>query len=178
MLRTDDTAVVIIDIQRRLVAAMHQASRMVDKARKLLAAAGVLDLPIVWTEQNPRGLGPTVPELAELIPGRPIEKMTFSCCGHPPFGDELARRARPQILLAGIETHVCVYQTAMDLIADEYEVHVAADAVTSRDAEDRTVGLRKMRDAGARITTVETALFELLVTAEDPRFGDILKIVK
>ena len=178
MLRISDTAVVIVDVQTRLVAAIHQAERMVDNARRLLAAAGVLDLPIVWTEQNPRALGPTVSELADLLPGQPIEKMTFSCGGSQRFLDELANCQRPQVLLAGIETHVCVYQTAVDLIAAEYEVHVVADAVSSRDPENRAVGLQRMRDAGAVITTTETAIFELLVTAEDDRFGDILKIVK
>lgn len=178
MLRIDDTAVVIVDVQTKLVAAMHQAERMVDNARRLVAAAGVLGLPIVWTEQNPRALGPTVRQLAEILPGQPIAKMTFSCCGQQPFLDELARHARPRILLAGVETHVCIYQTAVDLMAAEYEVHVVADAVSSRDPENKAVGLQKMRDAGAEITTVETALFGLLVTAEDRRFGDILNIVK
>ena len=178
MLRTSDTAVVIVDVQTKLIRAIHQAERMVDNARRLIAAAAVLDLPVVWTEQNPRALGPTVSELADLLTGEPIAKMTFSCCGSWRFLDELANHEKPQVLLAGIETHVCIYQTAVDLMAAEYEVHVVADAISSRDPENRSVGLQKMRDGGAEITTVETAIFELLVTAEDDRFGEILKIVK
>ena len=178
MLRISDTAVVIVDVQTKLVAAIHQAQRMVDNARRLIAAAGVLDLPVVWTEQNPRALGPTVSELGDLLSGEPITKMTFSCCGSRAFCDELANHRKPQVLLAGIETHVCIYQTAVDLMAAEYEVHVVADAVSSRDPENRAVGLQRMKDAGAVLTTVEMALFELMVTAEHERFGDILKIVK
>jgi len=178
MLRIRDTAVVIVDVQTKLITAIHQAERTVDNTRRLLAAANVLDLPIVWTEQNPDALGPTVSELTGLLPGEPITKMTFSCCGSQKFLDDLADRGKPQVLLAGIETHVCIYQTAVDLMAAEYEVHVVADAVSSRDPENRAVALDKMRHAGAEITTVETAIFELLVTAEHERFRDILKIVK
>ena len=178
MLRIDDTAVVIVDVQTRLVPAIDQADRVVHNVRTLAAAAGVLGLDIVWTEQNPRALGPTVAELADVLPGEPIEKMTFSCGKHPPFLAELAGRSKPQILLAGIETHVCIYQTAMDLIDAEYEVHVVADAAGSRDPENKAVALAKMCAAGANITTVEMALFELMVTAEHERFRDILRLVK
>lgn len=178
MLRVNDTALVVVDVQAKLVPAMHQAERTVDNTRRLAAGAGVLGLPIVWTEQNSRALGPTVAELLDVLPGEKIEKMTFSCAKHAPFMDALAACGRPAILLAGIETHVCIYQTALDLLAAEYEVHVVADAVSSREAENRAIALRKMRHDGAEITTVEMALFELLVTAEHERFRDILRIVK
>ena len=178
MLRIDDTAVVVVDVQTRLIPAIDQADRVVHNVRTLAAAAGVLGLPIVWTEQNSRALGPTVAELADVLPGEAIEKMTFSCGKHAPFLDALASRAKPQILLAGIETHVCIYQTAMDLIDAEYEVHVVADAAGSRDPENKAVALAKMRAAGADVTTVETAIFELMVTAEHERFRDILRLVK
>jgi len=178
MLTIDDTALVDVDVQAKLVPAMHQAERTVDNTRRLAAGAGVLGLPIVWTEQHSRALGSTVPELLDVLPGEMIEKMTFSCGKHQPFMDALAACGRPTILLAGIEAHVCIYQTALDLLAAEYEVHVVADAVSSRDPENRAVAIEKMRHAGAEITTVETALFELLVTAEHERFRDILRIVK
>ena len=178
MLRSEDTAIVVVDVQAKLVPAMDQAERVVHNVRTLAASAGVLGLPIVWTELNSRALGPTVAELADVLPGEPIEKMTFSCAKHPPFLDALAAAAKPQILLAGIEAHVCIYQTAMDLIDAEYEVHVVADAITSRDPENKAVALTKMRAAGANVTTVEMAVFELMVTAEHERFRDILRIVK
>ena len=135
-------------------------------------------MPILWAEQNPQGLGATVREIASLLPGRPIPKRSFSCCGESRFMQALTDLGRRQVLLAGIEAHVCVYQTAMDLMERGFEVHVVADAVSSRTILNKDIALRTMRDAGASITSVETALFELLRVAEGEKFKEILKIVK
>jgi hypothetical protein len=144
---------------------------------RLIRGAKVLGLPIVATEQYPEGIGPTVEEIRSLLPDvPPLPKMTFSCCGNPDFVPRIGTRS--QILLAGIETHVCVYQTCRDLLAAGYEVHVIADAVSSRSRESFDHALRRMRDRGATINTVEMALFELLGSAEGAEFRTILRIVK
>ena len=125
MLDSDNTVAVIVDIQGKLARVMHDSEAMIGAACRLVRGAAALKLPIVWTEQNPDGLGPTVPELAELLPGEPIPKISFSCCGEPAFVSRLAAIGRSQVLLAGIESHICVYQTAVGLRAMGYEVHLS-----------------------------------------------------
>jgi len=180
MIECDNTVLVVVDIQEKLARVIHERDALVSAADKLIRGAAALGLPVVHTEQNPDGLGPTVPELAQHLDGEPITKLAFSCCGEPAFTEALAATAagRQKVLLAGIETHVCVYQTAADLLAADYEVHVVADAVGSRTPENRAIGLARMKDAGAQVTSVEMALFELLQVAEGPAFKAILKIVK
>jgi len=178
MLETEDSLLVLVDVQVKLARVIHERDDVIENAGKLVRGALALGLPIIWTEQNPGGIGRTVPALAELLPGKPITKLAFSCCGEPPFVEAVRRSGRKQILLAGIETHICVYQTAVDLLAAGYEVHVASDAVGSRSPRNKAVGLGKIKDAGAAITSVETALFELLKVAEGEKFKAILKIVK
>jgi nicotinamidase-related amidase len=174
----DSTVLLVVDFQGKLARIVQDSDAVVQAARKLVAGAILLEVPILWTEQNPGGLGRTVPELADLLPGEPIPKLSFSCCGERRFVEALERLGRRQVLLAGIETHVCVYQTAADLLAAGYEVEVVADAVSSRTAENRDVGLAKVQRLGAGRTSVETALFELLRGAEGPKFKQLLKIVK
>ncbi len=178
MLQCDNTALVLIDVQEKLLPAIHEWQRLLDAAVRLLRGVKVLELPIVWTEQNPRRLGRTVQDLAELLPGEPIEKLSFSCGGQESFNTSIQQSGRNQILLAGIETHVCVYQTAMDLMAAGFEVHVVADAVSSRTDENRRIALDKMSAAGVQITSVEMALLEMLKVAEGPKFKEILRIIK
>lgn len=169
----------IVDIQGKLAHMMHEWEMLFKSVQKLIKGMQVLDIPIVWMEQNPLAIGRTVPEIAELLePAVPVEKLSFSCCGNDRFLDMLADLNRKQVLLAGIETHICVYQTAVDLLQRGYEVQVVADAVSSRTAQNRQIGLQKMCDAGAVLTSVETALFELLRVADGPDFRKILKIIK
>jgi nicotinamidase-related amidase len=146
----------------------------------MIKGAKVLELPILVTEQVPEKLGPTRPEIAELLAGvaEPIRKVSFSCCGNGPFMEQFKSLDRRQVLLTGIETHICVYQTAVDLLGFGYEVQVVVDAVSSRAAENRQVGIRRMKSAGAILTSTEMALFELLRLAEGPQFKEITKIVK
>ena len=178
MLELKNTLLAVVDIQVKLARAIHQREDLIQSARKLINGILALEAPVIFTEQSPDGLGPTVPEVAELLRGEPIKKISFSCCGEGAFNEAVGRVGRKQILLAGMETHVCVYQTAFDLLAAGYEVHVISDAVSSRTAANRAIGLAKMKNAGAHITSVETALFELLKVAEGPKFKEILKIVK
>ena len=178
MLTTDDATLVVVDLQVKLLPVMQDEYALMDNADRLIRGALALGLPIVWTEQNPDGLGPTAPQLADLLPGEPITKLSFSCCGEPAFSRALASAGRKQILLAGIETHVCVYQTCLDLLAVGYKVEVVSDAVSSRAAANKSVALARMSAAGAGVTSVEIALFELLKVAQGPAFKQVLKIVK
>ncbi len=145
----------------------------------MIRAFRELDLPILVTEHYPRGLGVTVHEIRDLLEGvRPLEKITFSCDGDAGFRKALDRLNRDQIVLCGIETHVCIYQTARDLMDRGKQVSVAAEAVSSRQAADREVGLEHMRRIGVQVMNVEMILFELLREAKTPDFKAIASILK
>ncbi|MCP4757499.1 MAG: hydrolase [Proteobacteria bacterium] len=179
MLKRDNTVLVVVDVQEKLFNTMHEKEALSQNLQKIVEGIQVLQIPIVWMEQNPKGLGPTLPEIADRISdNQPIPKMSFGCCGEPNFMKALTATKRRQVLIVGIETHVCVYQTAAELKEKGYEVEVAADAVSSRTFDNKHIGLEKIRDAGAGITSVETALFELLGAAEGPEFKQMLKVVK
>jgi hypothetical protein len=179
MLRTEDTSLVLLDIQGRLATLMHEKEVLFDNAGRLVRGAQALAMPILWVEQTPEKLGPTIPELRELLQGAsPIRKDSLSGYGEEAFRDRLGGLGRKQILVAGIESHVCVFQTAADLVQAGYEVEVVADAVSSRTLANKLIALEKLRAAGARLTSVETALFELVRTAAHPAFREIIRIVK
>jgi len=179
MLDTDKTALVVIDVQEKLSRVMYEKDKLFQNLQKLIKGLKLLDIPIVVTEQNPNGLGPTVPDIAPLLSDvKPITKFSFSCCGEEQFTSEIDRLGRKQILLAGIETHVCVYQTAIDLIKAGYEVHAVVDCVSSRTIENKNLAIDKMKSEGARLTGVEIVLFELLRTAKHPKFKEMSQIVK
>lgn len=179
MLIPENTVLLLVDIQEKLSAAMLEKRALVDNAIKMVNGARVLGIPIIRTEQNPNGLGKTVPELEQLLRDEePVTKLSFSCCGEPLFTEKLRALNRSQILVAGIESHVCVYQTVLDLLPDGYEVQVLADVVSSRTEANRIIGLERCKQAGASITSVETALFEMLRVAEGDRFKQMLRVVK
>ena len=178
MLNRDEAALVVIDVQAKLAPAMDESADLLANLAKLVQGAKVLGLPILVTEQNPAGLGPTVPEIASLLAPERIAKRAFSCCGEPAFLAHLAALGRRQVLLGGIEAHVCVCQTALDLVARGYRVEVVADAVSSRTARNRQIALDRMRAGGVGVTSVEAALVELLKVAEGDASKAILKIVK
>ena len=179
MLSDDNTVLVIIDVQEKLAKAMYEKEKLIDNLQKLIKGIKVLEVPIIWLEQNPQGLGPTMPEIAQLLPNlEPISKLSFSCCASERFMKEMKALKRNHILLTGIEAHVCVYQTARDLVNLGYEVQVVIDTVSSRTVESKQIGLERIKEVGGSLTSVETALFELLKVAEGPKFKEILKIVK
>lgn len=179
MLEIDSATLLIVDIQGNLAHLMHGKERLFENVQKLIKGIQVLNVPILWVEQNPQGLGPTVPAIAGLLKNiQPISKMSFSCCRNDRFLQALNAVHRKQVLIAGIETHICVYQTSAELVDIGYDVHVVADAVSSRSMANKEIGLQRMQDSGASLTSVETALFELLKVAEGDKFRDILKIVK
>jgi len=179
MLTIDNTILVVIDVQGKLAEIMHNKENLFANLERIIKGVQVLNIPIIWTEQVPEKLGPTLPQFSELLidSTKPITKSSFSCCGVASFTDALKSSGRQQILLAGIEAHVCVYQTTLDLLADGYEVQIITDAVSSRTPENRHIALTRMKDAGAILTSTEMALFELLLVAKGPQFKQISRIV-
>lgn len=179
MITIESTALVLVDVQGRLATIMHEKDSLFRGLRQLIRGCRLLEVPILWNEQLPDKLGETAPEIREELKGlKPMPKSTFSCCGNPVFVEALRALGRKRVLLAGIEAHICVYQTGADLLRDGFEVYPVVDAVSSRTAENRELGLERMREAGARFTSVEMALFEMLRTADDPRFRDLIRIIK
>ncbi|UCG47209.1 MAG: hydrolase [Phycisphaerales bacterium] len=179
MLTIDDCCLVVVDVQGKLAQLMHEKEALFKNIRILIEAARILGIPIVWCQQAPDALGPTIPEVAELLAGvEPIDKVSFSCCGGGGFNEALAAAGTKQVLLCGIEAHVCIWQTAMELLGKGLDVHVAADAVSSRSRENKQVALDRMAAKGADIVSTEMAIFELLGTAEHPDFRRIAKLLK
>lgn len=179
MLTRDNAVLVVVDVQGNLAHAMHEQQPLFANLEKLIKGTQVLGVPLLLTEQNPARLGPTLPQLAELLPQvQPISKLSFSCWGDPGFVAALTALNRRQVLLAGIEAHVCVYQTATALVEQGYEVHVISDAVSSRTAPNKAIGLERMQEHGAHLSSTEMALFELMRIAEGATFKALLKIVK
>ena len=168
-------ALVVVDVQEAFRPAVEGFDDVVRSTTQLIQGAKALGIPVLVTEQYPKGLGRTVPEVAEHLDGaQPLEKVCFSAAQAEGFDLD----GRDQALVCGIETHVCVSQTAHDLLDRGVEVHVAADAVTSRSAANREVGLHKMERSGAIVTSVETALFELVGAAGSDEFKQVQRLIK
>jgi nicotinamidase-related amidase len=174
-----NTVLILIDFQERLFPAMHDKEKLLKNVIKLIKGAKVLEIPIILTEQYPKGLGSTIPEIKELIPDiKPIEKFCFNCSDEAVFNRTIKASKRRQALIAGIEAHICVYQTAMALVREGYEVQVVTDCITSRDPENKSITLTKLGSADILLTTSEMALFELLKIAQGDKFKQINAIVK
>ena len=177
-LTPQNTALVVIDVQEKLMAVMPRRAELLASVQKLLGAARVLKIPVVVTAQYVKGLGPVCAEILEAAPGvAVIEKLAFSCCGSEEFTRALKDLHRQRVIVCGIEAHVCVQQTVIDLMKD-YFVYVPADAICSRHRHDHKVAVERMRDCGAVITTVESAVFELLREAGTEQFKQILPLFK
>lgn len=179
MLSSEKTILIVVDVQGKLAHLMSGKEDLFRNLQKMIKGIRILGIPILWVEQNPDGLGPTIPEVAGLLSGmKPIKKMSFSCCQNDHFIQKLQALDRHQVLMVGIEAHICVYQTVVELLGLDYDVHVVVDAVASRAGENKTIALQKLRDAGVGLTSTEMALFELLKVADGERFKEILKIVR
>src|SRR5260370_13884454 len=168
LMSAGDTGLLVIDMQEKLLPKILQAERLVRNIAFLIDGARLLDMPVQATEQYPRGLGPTVPELAKRLPER-REKVGFSCCAVPSIADNFQRAARPRVVLAGIESHVCVLHTALDLLALDFRVYIPVDAVSARYAIDHETALRRLKSAAAVLTTAEACLFEWLGASDQPK---------
>ena len=178
-MKAQDTALALVDVQGKLADLMFEKESLFDNIERMIRGAQALQIPILWAEQNPDKMGPTIQRIRDLLPGQsPISKMSFSCCGEPAFMDSLTAANRPHILIAGIEAHVCVLQTATDLASQGFAVDVVTDAVSSRTSSNRQLGIQCAQARGAGLVSVEMALFEMMRTAAHPAFREILKVVR
>ncbi|MCS7168547.1 MAG: hydrolase [Gemmatales bacterium] len=171
------SAVLVVDVQEKLLPLIAETPKLIRNIRFLLDVARLLEIPIQATEQYPKGLGPTTPELIRLLPSR-LEKLDFSCCGLPEVVEQFRRWERRQIVVVGIETHVCVLQTVLDLLAHGFQVHVPVDAVAARFQLDHETALGRMQHAGAILTSVESVGFEWLQRAGSPQFKEFSRLVQ
>jgi len=179
MLEQKDCCLVVVDVQGKLAQSMFDKERLFDNIQILIKAAKILGIPLIWCQQCPQALGPTVPQIAELLTeSEPIDKSSFSCCGDDNFNDKLRALGRQQVLLCGIEAHVCIYQTTIDLLRKDYVVDVIADAISSRTLENKQLAIQRMVSEGAHISSTEMAIFELLKTAEHAKFKQIAELIK
>jgi nicotinamidase-related amidase len=170
-------ALLIIDVQEKLMPLIADRDLIVVNAVRLVHAAKILNIPVWATEQYPKGLGPTVPELRELIPHR-SDKTVFQCCAVPELLEQLHGRGVQHLTLAGIEAHVCVAQTALELMGLGFGVQVPADAVASRSTLDWQFALRRLEFAGAVVSTTEAVVFEWVERSDHPNFKAISELVK
>jgi nicotinamidase-related amidase len=180
LLRADDTQLVVVDMQEAFLRVIWERERVVKNVVTLMEAARVLRMPIVPTLQYAERLGDPIPEVKKRLPPQcvPFDKMCFSCMGEEAFASEVLRSGRKQVLLCGVETHICISQTAHDLLAQGYQVHVAADAVSSRTQSNWEIGLSRMERAGILLSSTEMAIYELMYEAGTPEFKEILEFVK
>jgi nicotinamidase-related amidase len=172
-----DTGVLVVDVQEKLVRLLPDHGRIVWNIRRLLDGAKLFGLPVLATEQNPKRLGATAAELAERL-GSPAAKTAFSCAACETIAGELERLRVRQWLVVGIETHVCVLQTVLDLLSEGFRAFVAVDAVGSRNEVDFRVALQRMESTGATLTTVESALFEWCADSAAPQFKQLSQLIK
>ena len=179
LLTTDKTALLIIDIQERIISVINEYETVVENTIKLIKGFKALRIPIYYTEQYPKGLGTTVESIQNELEGNDaIQKLSFSCSGAGDLFSELKKNGISQVVVCGVESHVCVQQTVLDLIANDFQVNLAADAVSSRRVKDYEISLSRMRQHGADVTTTEAILFELLNVCGTDVFKQISKIVK
>ena len=181
-LERDKAVLLVVDVQEKLGAAMPQEAfdRLVKNTKTLVESAKILGVPVLATEQYPKGLGPTVAPVRDLLlpESAPVDKLAFSCGAVKEVARRLYQSGRRQVIVAGMETHICVFQTVRDLVAGGYQPFVVRDAVLSRTSENHETGLSLMREAGATVTSTETVVFDLLGAAGTPEFKQISPMLK
>jgi nicotinamidase-related amidase len=180
MLNLNESVLVVVDVQTRLAHIMHDHERLYHTIERIIKVSQILEVPILWTEQAPDKIGPTIPSIQQLLSVsiRPIAKRSFSAWQCEEFVTQLQRLNRRQIILVGIETHVCIYQTASDLKQHGFDVFVAADAVSSRSSLNSDMTLRRMRHEDITVTIAESVICELIKTADHPKFKDVMTYIK
>lgn len=179
MLSRSRSVLLVVDVQDRLAPAIHDGGAVLGRIETLLRAAGRLGVPVAATEQYPRGLGRTVAGISALLdPGAIVEKIHFSAAEEPGFVERLRGHDRRQVVVAGMEAHVCVLQTALGLATAGFDPFVVADAVGSRTAADKALGLERLRGEGVRIVSTEMVVFEWLHRAGTPEFKDVVNLIK
>ena len=178
-LKITESQLVLVDVQGRLARLMHESDAMIRAQRILIEGCRLLDIPVVWAEQLPEKLGPTVDELQPALNGlTPLTKSSFGCWGDDALRHTIQSNERNKVLLCGIEAHVCVWQTAAALAQNDYEVHLIADATSSRSVFNRDIAYRRMQSTGIYLSNVEMALFELMNNAHHPQFRAISNLLK
>lgn len=179
ILNRNEVVLVFVDVQGRLAEVMHDKEGLDRNLERMIRCAQLLNIPMIVTEQIPEKLGATNEPFQSLLQGALwIDKTSFSCWGEPTFVEAFQVLGKKQVLLVGIETHVCIYQTALDLMAEGLDVFVAADAVSSRSLENKQLALETLRQEGTQVLPTETLLFALLRDAKDPAFKEVLKLIK
>ena len=179
LLNRENTGLVIVDVQDKLMGVMGRKKEIIDNIVKLLHLSKIYDLPLILTEQYPKWLGPTLPELKDSLPVyEPLNKVHFNCCDVEAFNNRLDSTNLKDIILTGVESHICVFQTCFSLIERGYRVHVPQDAVDSRTEANWRVGLELMGEKGAVITSTEAVIYQVLKKAGTKEFKEMLKIIK
>ena len=178
-LSEQDSVLIIVDIQEGLIPKISGRRAVIGNTVTLIKSAGILNIPIIVTEQYPKGLGPTIPEIKDLItPWQPIEKICFSCFGNSDFFKKLKELKRDSLILCGIESHVCITQTALDGLKSGYSVFFVKDAISSRTENNRETGFERMAQAGAIPVSTEMAMFELLREAGTDKFKQMVNMIR
>ena len=179
MLTAETTALIVIDVQGKLARSMYNAEGMLQGITRVIQGARILGIPVLHIEQYPQGLGSTLPEVSGLLTDQaPMSKTTFDCCGNPEIVTSIESLNKANLLVCGLEAHICVYQSVRSLLALGYNVEIVADAISSRTADNRALGLERMLAAGARRTSVEMCLFDLVQDASSPLFRQLLPLFK
>jgi len=175
----ENTIGLIIDIQEKLFPFIYENQQLAINVQKLIEGLHILQIPLLVTEQYPKGLGPTISKLSHLVQRtEPVEKNSFSCCDEQRFNDSMAKQGRRNIIICGIETHVCVEQTVLDLLENGYQPVVIENCVSSRKLEDKDIAIKRMRMEGVIITSYEAILFELCRFSGTEQFKALSKIIK
>jgi nicotinamidase-related amidase len=179
MLEQKNCGLIVVDVQGSLARIVQQSTLFIDNTRKLIQCCKLLSIPVVWLEQNPKGLGATVPELSELM-GQSIinEKFHFNALSEDSIKDVIKAADKKRWLVTGIEAHICVYQTVLGLLNEGYEVDLVSDCISSRLQSNIDLAILKMRDSGANITSLEMCVFELMKSAKVNNFREVLSVIK
>ena len=179
MFTIDNSVMLLVDVQGQLARMMHEKDKLFSSLEIIIKGMKILNVPIIWMEQIPSKLGPTIGQISCLMEGdAPIEKFSFSCCKEPDFIKKFKELGRSQVLLTGIETHICVFQTGYELLNQGCQVQVAADCVSSRTKDNKDIGLQRLAQSGGQITSVEMILFELMQDARGDKFKQMVKLIK
>ncbi|SFE01547.1 hydrolase [Flavobacterium phragmitis] len=179
MLTQENTGLIIVDVQGKLARIVHESEKMISNLEKLIRGCQILSLPIIYLEQNPNGLGNTVLELKQLLENqKAIEKYTFNAFENDEFKNAVLKTKRKQWLICGIEAHICVYQTAMGLLENNFEVEIVTDCTSSRSKNSIDLALQKMQQKGISLTNVEMCLYELVKDSRNENFRAILGLIK
>lgn len=175
----ENSVLVIVDVQEKLFSLMQNKEKLLKNIKILIQASQYLNIPIIYTEQVPKKLGRTLLEISSHLEGlSPIEKTSFSCYSENTFAENLQKINRQQVILVGIEAHICVYQTAMDLIHNQFDVKIISDAVSSRCTDNKTLALENIKMTGGNILSTEMILFEWLKTSEHKKFREISQLIR